>query len=283
MKPMLLPIFLLLTAALLGSAEPEVVPPMNAAVTSASKAELDALVLAPGDQLKVEVYDNPDLDSTLRVSGEPSSFPLIGSLGVLIGKTPEQVVKIITLRLSDGFLLHPHVTVEIIALTKRSAAVLGAVRLPQQVDLPPFSKVTALQALAAAGGQLEDGTSVGFLLRRGAAATPLRLAASQADGTDDPTLCDGDVIIVPRLDRVFVLGEVAKPGPLTLSVDQNLTVTQAISSSGGFSRAARQARVQLLRDGARTTLDIRAMLDGKGGTDVVLKPGDVVFVPDSLF
>jgi polysaccharide export outer membrane protein len=279
----LLPLVLFFAISLLGGAESSTSEQVGTEAPLASPAQLHGLILASGDQLKVEVYDNPDLDSTLRVSGEPSTFPLIGSLDSLLGKTPEQVAKIITARLADGFILHPHVTVEVLTLSKRSAAVLGAVRLPQQVELPPFSNITALQALAAAGGQLEDGTSVGFLLRKGAPDTQLRLGTALGEASDNPTLRDGDVIIVPRLDRVFVLGEVTKPGPITLSVDQKLTVTQAISSSGGFSRAARQSRVQLLRDGERITLDIGSLLDGKGGADVTLKPADVIFVPDSLF
>ncbi len=88
------------------------------------------------------------------------------------------------------------------------------------------------------------------------------------------------------------MGAVARPGPVQIETEKPATVTRAISMAGGFQRFARQAKVQLLRDGTNTTVNVEAILNGQSGDagkgsqpveDPQLKPGDVVFVPESLF
>lgn len=82
--------------------------------------------------------------------------------------------------------------------------------------------------------------------------------------------------------KVFVLGEVRKPG--TFPYVDNMSVVQAITLAGGFSQLAAKSKVVLTRvvDGAekkfilpfdRISLGLEA--------NVVLRPGDIVFVPES--
>lgn len=86
----------------------------------------------------------------------------------------------------------------------------------------------------------------------------------------------------PTID-IFVMGEVAKPGKVTL--EPGATVLQAFAQMGGFTRFAASSRVQLRRpspDGTEAvyTLDYKAIEQGRSNAgSTVLSPGDVIVVP----
>ena len=82
-----------------------------------------------------------------------------------------------------------------------------------------------------------------------------------------------------RSMRVFVLGDVRRPGSYTVS--SLSTMTHALFVSGGVSAVGSLRRVQLKRSGQVVqTLDLyRFLLGGDSSNDVRLQPGDVVFVP----
>ncbi len=92
-------------------------------------------------------------------------------------------------------------------------------------------------------------------------------------------------MIVPRLDRVYIIGRVREAGAVNLPAQQQLTVSKAISLAGGFDRFAKQDAVQLLRAGDKVRIvQVREILGGDSDQrDPVLKPGDTVFVPESRF
>jgi polysaccharide export outer membrane protein len=82
-----------------------------------------------------------------------------------------------------------------------------------------------------------------------------------------------------RSMRVFVLGDVKRPGSYTVS--SLSTMTHALFVSGGVSAVGSLRRVQLKRGGQVVqTMDLyRFLLGGDSSNDVRLQPGDVVFVP----
>lgn len=83
--------------------------------------------------------------------------------------------------------------------------------------------------------------------------------------------------------EIFVMGEVSKPGKLTL--DPGANVLQAFAEMGGFTRFAASSRVQLRRagpDGAEqmVTLDYKAIEAGLSAAGMTeLAEGDVIVVP----
>ena len=84
--------------------------------------------------------------------------------------------------------------------------------------------------------------------------------------------------------KVYLTGEVAKPGVIELRANESLTLTQAILESGGFSDFANKRKVQLVRRSGSTSqtkiIDVSAVIDqGRTDLDETLKPGDVVVVP----
>ncbi len=82
-----------------------------------------------------------------------------------------------------------------------------------------------------------------------------------------------------RTIRVFVLGEVKRPGSFT--VGSLATMTNALFASGGITDVGSLRNIQLKRRGELvTTLDLYSLLlNGDTSNDARLLPGDVIFVP----
>jgi polysaccharide export outer membrane protein len=82
---------------------------------------------------------------------------------------------------------------------------------------------------------------------------------------------------------VYFVGEVRNPGRVI--VEEGTTLLQAVAISGGVSRFAAIKRIQLRRTGADgvqrvTILNYKALADGAVTTDIELKDGDVILVPE---
>jgi len=82
--------------------------------------------------------------------------------------------------------------------------------------------------------------------------------------------------------RVYVTGEVTRPGSMPLL--PNMTVLQALSTSGGFTQFARTKNIYVLRttDGKQEKLpfNYKEVVNGrKPEQNLMLKPGDVIVVP----
>jgi len=82
-----------------------------------------------------------------------------------------------------------------------------------------------------------------------------------------------------RSIRVFVLGDVRKPGSYTVS--SLSTMTNALFSSGGITSIGSLRKIELKRSGRVVTrLDLYdLLLEGDTRKDARLQPGDVIFVP----
>ncbi|WP_233998344.1 SLBB domain-containing protein [Pseudoalteromonas sp. T1lg48] len=82
-----------------------------------------------------------------------------------------------------------------------------------------------------------------------------------------------------RSIRVLVVGEAYKPGSYTLS--SLSTVTHALFASGGVSDIASLRNIEIKRGGKIVNhFDLYDLLiKGDSSNDIILKPGDVVFIP----
>ncbi len=244
--------------------------------------------MTAGDLVRINVYDHPDLALELRVPATGSiDFPLIGAVEPN-GRSVADLAAELRRRLMDGYIREANVTVTVTAFAPRTVYVLGAVGRPTALPLDPNAPTTAVQAIAAAGGLTVDADRASAQVLRettGGLRESLPIPASQdALLTHDVVLRPNDLVVVQRLDRAFVSGQVANPGPIALPSDEPVTVSRAISLSGGFDRFAKESKVQLIRPGAASsTIDVAAILGGKRGDDPVLKPGDMVYVPESRF
>ena len=84
--------------------------------------------------------------------------------------------------------------------------------------------------------------------------------------------------------KVFVFGEVQKPG--TFPFQDGMSIVQAITLAGGFTRNASQNSTSITRrvngQEVKTKVNVQDIALGKA-SNVTLEPGDIVFVPESMF
>ena len=123
-------------------------------------------VLVPNDVIAVKVFDEPDLDTTARVSEDGAiSMPLINSVSVR-GKTAEQAARAIRDRLAERFLVNPQVSVMVTEATKRLFTVLGQVQRPGTYRFPDRSELNLIQVIGMAGGYTRLADSSRVTLKR---------------------------------------------------------------------------------------------------------------------
>lgn len=287
---------LVLSAAHGGEASaPAATTPLATAPVAAAPgavATLHAYRPIPGDLLRIEVFNEPDLAVTARMTAVQSvDFPLIGEVAVA-GKDTVAIAAEIQRRLEDGYIRKAPTSVSVIEYAPRQAYVMGSVARQEAVKLTPFSELSAVQAIVQVGGFLDDANRNGVFVIRdqperkdGKQYLPVRLGPAAPGANHDVILQPGDMVMVPRLDRIFVIGRVRTPGALNIPGQGSLTVSKALSLAGGFEVYARQNQVQLIRSGSAVrVVDVQGILNGDSKTeDPVLQPGDTIFVPESRF
>ena len=124
---------------------------------------------------------------------------------------------------------------------------------------------------------------------------PVRIAGLtplQAEQTIAAELRDGylvrpqvSVSVVKRVVRtVTVLGQARQPGVFTLPDNRRLTLMEAIGMAGGLTEIANGRKVQVKSGstGATRLVDVRSIMRGKA-SDITLRSGDVIHIPESWF
>jgi len=84
--------------------------------------------------------------------------------------------------------------------------------------------------------------------------------------------------------KVFVFGEVQKPG--TFPYQDGMSVVQAVTLAGGFTKTAAQNSTSVTRrvEGTETKIKVAVQDIALGkASNFTLEPGDIVYVPESLF
>jgi len=114
--------------------------------------------------------------------------------------------------------------------------------------------------------------------------TPMQLSGVISEGLkkfiNDPQVTVTVTEINSR--RVYVTGEVSKAGAFPLL--PNMTVLQALSSSGGFTQFAKLKNIYVLRvengKQVKRPFNYKEAVNGKNpGQNILLQPGDVIVVP----
>ena len=72
-------------------------------------------------------------------------------------------------------------------------------------------------------------------------------------------LRDGDVVIVPRAQSIYVLGQVRSPGAFTL--EKAITVLQALALAGGLADRGSMSRIRIIRFVNGKKVELKANLD----------------------
>ncbi len=236
-------------------------------------------VVGERDVLRITVYDNPDLSTVARVTGEGTIlFPLLGEVKVA-GLTVSQIAKKINGLLSDGYIVNPHVIIFIEEYRSKKTTIIGEVTKPGLYELP--GRTTLLELLSNAGGLTKDAGDRAIVKRKSSEGekvinVDLNRMIEKGDTSVDIVLQDGDSVYIPRAGFFYVTGEVKKPD--AYKFEEGTTVIKAISMAGGFTDKAAEKRIKIKRkeNGKETTLE-------KVGLDESIRPDDIIMVPESLF
>ncbi|MDB6112851.1 MAG: sugar transporter substrate-binding protein [Pedosphaera sp.] len=87
--------------------------------------------------------------------------------------------------------------------------------------------------------------------------------------------------------KVYLLGQVRSQGSVDILFDETLTAGKAILRAGGFADFANKKKVKITRSSAaggaaNQTFEVNmadVLENGKADKDVVLEPGDLIFIP----
>lgn len=114
--------------------------------------------------------------------------------------------------------------------------------------------------------------------------TPEQLRARLIEGAKRYVEEPNATVIVKTINsrKVFITGEVDKPGPYPLT--SRITVVQLIAMAGGLREYADASKIVIMRsEGGRVTplrFDYTKLAEGKNvAQNVELRPGDTVIVP----
>lgn len=237
--------------------------------------------LGPGDSIKVQVYQSPDLTVETRVSESGIiNYPLVGRINIGGLTVPDAEARIARALQKNRILKSPQVNINVVQVRGSQVAVLGQVAKPGRFPLEAMN-VRVSDMLAAAGGITPQGDDVvvvtGIRNKK-----PFRKSIDTAalfagkGGADDILVQPGDTVYVAKAPEYYIYGEAQRPGHYR--VERGMTVMQAIAAGGGITPRGSQSRLVLTRkkpDGQ--TVELSPKL-----TDTI-QPGDVLFVKESIF
>jgi protein involved in polysaccharide export with SLBB domain len=158
--------------------------------------------LSANDLLDFRVFQEPELDGVIRVSGDGTAiFPLIGAVNV-VGKTVTTATEEVRARYRDGYLVYPQVSLTVRAYAQKLFTVLGQVQKPGSYDMKGSDEITLLQAIGMAGGYTKIANPGRVTVKRqqeGGGERVIKLDAKRMARGDDSAsfyIKPGDVITV---------------------------------------------------------------------------------------
>lgn len=251
--------------------------------------------IGPDDLLGISVYDAPELTRTVRVSSDGSiRLPMLRQRITAAGLLPSDLEVTIAeaLKKEDVF-VDPIVTISVVEYRSRPINVAGAVRLP--LTFQSTGTVTLLDALSRAGGLTEvagpeilvsrsqpgEGTANVMLTRR----IPVKSLIDDADPELNLKLEGGEEIRVPEAGRVFVVGNVKKPGAYVIKDSSESSLLKVLALSEGlapFSTKLAYLYRQEGGKGGKTEMPIKLdEIMKRKSPDVPLLANDILYIPDN--
>ena len=283
--PLIAALFLMLTTT---AQPPAVQPPPAQPPKADAKADQPArYTLGPQDQLKITVFDEPDLSNIYRVDSEGYiTFPMINRV-TASGLTPAELQDRIRTMLASGYIRNPQVRVEVEGYKSQSIIVGGEVRSPGKI--PMTGTMTLIEALAAAGSPTSSASSEVIVSRQKRSANGvipnendveiIRVNLKEIQlgrAGRDIQLQDGDIINVPKAQTLYMSGAVRNQGAIIY--EPGMTVQQAIAVAGGLTERGSDRRIKadrIMSDGKVVEVSLR--LEDK------VQPNDTIKIATKIF
>jgi len=272
------------------AAQVRVNPPVEMGV-----ANLPAQRIGAHDLIAVSVYASPEFTRTVRVGADGLiRLPMLRRRLQAQGLLPADLEAAIAEALqAEQLMVDPVVTVTVVEYHSRPISVAGAVRNP--ITFQAVGVVTLLDALTRAGGLGEDAGpeilvsraqpnqdgSPTVLIQR----IPVKGLIDQATPELNLRLSGGEEIRIPEASKVFVVGNVKKPGAYSIRDGSETSVLRVLALAEGLApHSNKQAFIYRLQQGGSVRkeipIEIKQILQRKA-PDVALQANDIFYIPDN--
>ena len=260
-------------------------------------------VLGPNDQILIRAPGIDEINERpFRIDAEGFiNLPLIGR--IRIGGLNQQQVEAELVKRLREYIVNPQVIITVVQFRSEPVFFVGQFQRPGIYPLQ--GRRTLIEMLSSIGGLQPNASRHIKVTRRAEYGTiPLPNATDDPEKkissveismgslrenvnpAEDIVLQPYDVVSVERAELVYINGEVGKVGGIELGERDSVSVAQALTMAGGFSKEAKRDKVRILRPILNTDrraaidVDARRVFEGKEN-DVPLLPNDVLFVPKS--
>ena len=258
-------------------------------------ANLPAQPLGANDLIAVSVYDSPEFSRTVRVSDDGFiRLPMLKERVKADGMMPAAMETAIAEALvREKLLIEPFVTVTVAEYQSRPISVSGAVRMPI-VFQAEKGQTTLLEAITKAQGLREDAGQEILVTstQPGPDGKPLqltrRILARGLLDASDPTLnlqlYGGEQVRVPEVGKIYVVGNVKKPGAFPVQSGGDTTILQLLALSEGLDAFSENQAFIYRREASGSKNEIPIQLKSilqRKSPDVQLVANDILYIPDS--
>jgi polysaccharide export outer membrane protein len=282
-----MPLIAALLFALAGGAAPAIQPPEQPPKPDAKADQPARYTLGPQDQLKITVFDEPDLTNIYRIDSDGFiTFPMLSRVAAS-GLTPAELQDRIRTMLAAGYIRNPQVRVEVEGYKSQSVIVGGEVRSPGKI--PMTGTMSLVEALAAAGSPTSAASSEVIVSRQKKGPNGVVTNENDVDiirinlkeiqlgrAGRDIQLQDGDIINVPKAQTLYVTGAVRNQGAIVY--EPGMTVQQAIALAGGLTDRGSDRRIKadrIMPDGKVSEVSLR--LEDKVQANDTIKIANKIF------
>ncbi len=278
-----------------GTSAAKVASKSNLRYTGDQPAAVPEYRLGPGDIVSIIVWDHPELTipagsfrsaeqaGTVIAEDGTIFFPYVGVVKAQ-GKTTSELRTILSTKLAK-FIERVQLDVRMVAFRSQQVYVVGEVAKPgiQQVtDIP----MTVLDAVNRAGGFTPEADYSRVLLTRRGTTYLVDIQAMYDYGVREQNVMleQGDIVNVSdrSYNKIFVLGEVTKPGSLVMNKKRS-TLAEALSDAGYINQTTADPRwIYVMRGDTEEPqlyhLDSRAPDAMLLADRFPLRPRDIVYV-----
>lgn len=256
---------------------------------------LPAQRIGPNDLISIQVSDCPELSRSFRVSSDGKlPLPLLDHRIAAAGLMPMELEEKLASELkSAGILVSPVISVSVSEYRSRPVSVVGAVHHP--LTFQAMSDSTLIDAIARAEGVSADAGSFILVTRPGSVSNgnaqrevqriPLKKLMDATDSSLNLRLIGGEEIRVQEAGKIFVTGNVTKPGVYAMQDNADTTLLKALALSEGLKPYSSKLAYIYRRDPATSarseiSVELEQVMTRKS-PDIEIFPDDILYIPEN--
>jgi polysaccharide export outer membrane protein len=242
----------------------------------------------------VQVYGSPELSRGVRVGADGMiRLPMLKQRIKGDGMMPNDLEVMVAKALDEeGLIVDPLVTITVAEYSSRPISVAGAVKEP--LTFQASAPVTLLEAITRAGGLTPVAGSEILVSKTqtGPGGQPTSLmqrvsVKALIEGTDPEAnlrLSGGEEVRVPEAGKVFVVGNVKRPGAFPVQDGAETSVLRMLALAEGLAPFAGKLAYIYRREASGSKNEIPIELNKimlRKAPDAPLLANDVLYIPDN--